>query len=286
MECGEFRTIAEIIAQSLVKDDEGNVYLNAQIVQSECQSAFVDCDNSHLPVDELLLNVFTEDDCDNQTVKIVIPPIVLNDLSDVDAAPVNGATLVYDATDQTWKTRIDWDDLRITPGSFDRPGISDPAYVPYYPSGGGLGVYVPEFGVDDFVSFAVQLPHGYAEGEDIYVHLHWTPGARGVAENGKSVGWKLDYTWANYNDNFPAMQTVDLADVCDGVNHKHQMAGDVLISGAGKRISSMILCNLRRTDTGIDDTWATNTAGNLPILLEVDFHIPYSTRGSTTHSSK
>jgi len=38
-----------------------------------------------------------------------------------------------------------WDDMRITPGSFDRPGASDPAYVLYYPSAGGLGTYSLEF---------------------------------------------------------------------------------------------------------------------------------------------
>jgi hypothetical protein len=51
-------------------------------------------------------------------------------------------------------------------------------------------------------------------------------------------------------------------------------------------ISSMLLCNLTRTDTGTDDTWATNTSGNLPLILEVDFHYPIDTLGSRTSSSK
>lgn len=55
MQCGELATIADIIARTLVKDTEGNVYLNAQIVQSECQEPFVDCDNNHIPVAELLI---------------------------------------------------------------------------------------------------------------------------------------------------------------------------------------------------------------------------------------
>jgi len=181
-----------------------------------------------------------------------------------------------------------WDDMRITPGSFDRPGVSDPAYVIYYPNGGGLGVYLPEFAKNNVASFTIQLPHSYKQGEDIYVHVHWTPRDRGVAESGNTVGWKIDYSWANINGTFSDMQTVDLSDACDGTNHKHQMSPDVLLTGigAGKNISSMLICNIRRSDTGTDDTWAGTLSGQLPLLLEVDFHYPLDAVGSTTHSSK
>ena len=289
MECGQNpQTIWQALASALVKDSDGKVYLNLALLQSDCSalSPFIDCNNNHIDPDSLLKQAVGVDDCLQPVINAIIPLINLDDISDVDVTPTDGAPLKYDTETQTWGTRIEWDDLRITPGSFDRPGISDPAYVAYAPNGGGLTVYVPEFDKDDFVSFAVQLPHGYAEGEDIYVHLHWTPGARGVAEAGNLVGWKLDYSWANYGENFADMQTINLSDACDGVNHRHQMASDVLISGAGKHISSMILCNQRRTDSGADDTWATNTSGNLPLLLEVDFHVPHDTQGSATHSSK
>jgi hypothetical protein len=179
-----------------------------------------------------------------------------------------------------------WDDMRIVPGSFDRPGIADPAYVAYYPNGGGLGVYLPEFGINDFASFTVQIPHSYHEGEDIYVHIHWTPGSRGVAENGNKVGWKIDYSWTNINGTFSDMQTLDLSDECDGTDHKHQMTPDIVISGTGKGISSMLVCNIRRSDTGTDDTWVSATTGQLPILLEVDFHFPINTIGSRERISK
>ncbi len=171
------------------------------------------------------------------------------------------------------------DDMRIVPGSFDRPGASDPAYVTYAPGGGGT-TYLTEWNIDDIASFTVQLPHGYAVGTNISVHVHWTPGARGVAESGKAVGWKVDYSWANMDGVFGALATANLSDVCDGTNHKHQMSPEVTIAGAGKDISSMLVCNIKRTDTGGDDTWATNTAGNLPMILEVDFHFEVDTLGS------
>ena len=43
---------------------------------------------------------------------------------------------------------------------------------------------------------------------------------------------------------------------------------------------------IRIYDTGTDDTWSSTTSGQLPLLLEVDFHYPLSTVGSKTHSSK
>lgn len=177
-----------------------------------------------------------------------------------------------------------WDDLRITPGSFDRPGSSDPAYVLYYPNAGGIGVYLPEFAKNNIASFTIQLPHSYKHGSNIYVHIHWTPGSRGNEENGKVVAWTIDYTWANINSNFPDMQTLDLSDACDGTDHKHQMTSEVSINGSGKTISSMLLCNIRRIATG--DTWAGTLSGQLPLLTEIDFHYELDMVGSKQQSAK
>jgi hypothetical protein len=179
-----------------------------------------------------------------------------------------------------------WDDIRINPGSFDRPGTSDPSIVAYDVNGGGVSTYLWQFAKNNIASFTVQIPHGYKVGEDIYVHIHWTPGSRGNEENGNTVGWKIDYSWANIGDNFGTMVTVDLSDACDGTDHKHQMTPDVAIIGSSKGISSMLLCNIKRTDTGSDDTWSGTTSGELPMLLEIDFHFPIDMIGSRQRTSK
>lgn len=179
-----------------------------------------------------------------------------------------------------------WDDIRIVPGSISRPGASDPAFVAYDVNGGGTSTYLLEFAKNNIATFTVQLPHKYKLGTDIYCHIHWTPGANGVGESGNYVGWKVQYSWANINSNFGNMATLDLSDVCDGTNHKHQMTPDIAITGTSKSISSMLLCNITRTDTGADDTWAGALAGSLPMLLEVDFHFEIDTIGSATISAK
>lgn len=198
----------------------------------------------------------------------------------------NGNVIVYGTL--TLSDTV-WDDLRIVPGSFDRPGTQDPAYIAYIPSGSGITTYLTEWqktGNGDLASFTCQIPHGYKVGEDIYVHIHWTPGARGNEESGNSVGWKIQYTWANIDGTFATMGTANLSDICDGTDHKHQMTDDVQITGSGKGISSMLICNILRSDTGADDTWVSGTSGQLPMLLEVDFHYPIDTMGSSAINAK
>lgn len=198
----------------------------------------------------------------------------------------NSATIETDGTVVFNGNATVWEDIRIIPGSFDRPGVADPAYVAYDVNGGGVSTYLTEWAKNDLASFTVQIPHTYLEASNVYVHLHWTPGANGAGENGATVGWKIKHSWANIDGNFPTMSTVDLSDACDGTSHKHQMTPDVSISGAGKTISSILMCNIVRTDTGADDTWSGSGAGNLPMLLEVDFHFEKDTVGSRTITTK
>ena len=192
----------------------------------------------------------------------------------------NEAVIEADGTIAFAGTATVFDDLRIIPGSFDRPGVSDPAYVAYDVNGGGVNTYLTEWAKNDIASFTVQLPHSYDEGENLDVHLHWTPGPNGAGENGATVGWKVQYSWANIDGTFGNMTTANLSDACDGTDHKHQKSPTVAITGSGKTMSSALICNITRTDTNGDDTWAGTTAGNLPMLLEVDFHFPLDMVGS------
>jgi len=203
-----------------------------------------------------------------------------------DGGTTNYTKIEADGTIEFNGTATVWDDIRIVPGSFDRPGQSDPAYVAYDVNGSGTSIYLTEWAKNDLASFTVQLPHSYHQGEDLDVHLHWTPGPNGAGENGATVGWKIVYSWVNIDGTFPNPTTADLSDACDGTDHKHQMTPTVAITGSGKTISSMLICNIIRTDTGADDTWAGSGAGNLPMLLEVDFHFPINTVGSRTISAK
>lgn len=178
-----------------------------------------------------------------------------------------------------------WNDVLMTPAAFSFAGVGDPELIDWQPGGSGTSFKVYAFQSGDEGFFTIQLPHSYYEGQDLYAHLHWTPHSRGVAENGHTVNWRLDYSWANINGTFGASATVDLTDTVDGTNHKHQMTPDTLLTGAGagKTISSILVCRVYRL---AGDTWAGVTAAQSPVLIDVDFHVPLNTVGSQTHAIK
>jgi hypothetical protein len=180
-----------------------------------------------------------------------------------------------------------WDDLRILPSAFDFAGGTDPAIVNWQPGGSGTTFKVWEFQLDDQGYFTCQMPHSYKQGSDIYCHVHWTPGTRGNEENGNAVAWKLDYSWANIGGVFGASATIDMTDACNGTDHEHNMTPEATIDGhtAAKNVSSMLVCRIYRHDVA-GDTWSGTASGQLPILLEVDFHYEMDSVGSKLQGSK
>ncbi|MCU0871776.1 MAG: hypothetical protein MUE50_05480 [Pirellulaceae bacterium] len=170
-----------------------------------------------------------------------------------------------------------WDDLRIVPGAFDYAGSNDPALQNWQPGGSGTTFKVYEFEAGDGGYFAVQLPHNRKPGTDLSAHVHWTPAARGNEENAKTVAWKIDISSASIDGTFPASSVYDLTDTTDGTDHKHQMTPAATVPASALGLSSMLQCRVFR-DAG--DSWATNTSGNCPVLLEVDFHYQIDRFGS------
>jgi hypothetical protein len=183
------------------------------------------------------------------------------------------------------ESQYQWDDMRIIPSTFDFAGANDPSITTWTPGGAGaVSFRIWEFQQNDTGYFSCQIPHGYAEGTDLLPHIHWTPKDRGVAESGKTVDWKLDYSIASINEVFPSSVTLSMKDTCSGENHKHEIdAATPTISGSGLRVSAMLVGRIYR---GADDTWAGTSAGQLPCLLELDIHYQINSLGSRTERVK
>ena len=173
-----------------------------------------------------------------------------------------------------------WEDLRIIPGAFQFPGVADPTLEDWQPGGAGATFKVYKFLKNDEVHFTCQIPHNYQEGSDIKPHIHWTPCDRGVAENGNTVGWKIDYSWANTDAVFAASATVDLSHACSGTDDLHELTASGTITGTNKTISSILVIRLYRSDTNGDDTWVGATAALSPAILEFDIHYEIDSLGS------
>jgi len=176
-----------------------------------------------------------------------------------------------------------WDDLRIIPGAFEFAGTSDPSLENWQPGGSGPVFKIRKFKSGDEVFFTCQIPHGYKEGTNIGVHLHWTPADRGNEESGNTVAWKLDYSWANRKAVFPSGSTADMTDTCTGTDDYHEVTASIPITGTGKTISGMLTCRLYR-DAG--DTWAGITGAQSPGILEDDIHFEADTMGSRQEGIK
>jgi hypothetical protein len=126
------------------------------------------------------------------------------------------------------------------------------------------------------MDFTAQLPHSYKEGTDIHPHIHWCR----TTNNAGTVIWRLDYYWLNIDDLIPALTQIDTGAIAAGPAAWQHIETDFpMIVGAGKTISSMLMCRIWRdpgTDSYADD------AG----LLEIDFHIEVDSMGSRTEEVK
>jgi hypothetical protein len=198
--------------------------------------------------------------------------------------PVHHTTFEADGTMLMSGDATVWDDIRIIPSVWDVAGGTDPDIIDYLANGAGTAFKVYAFAKGDQGWFTLQLPHGYKAGTDLMAHVHWTPGPRGVAENTKVVQWRLEYSIVSIGGNFPSPSTIPIPGTCDGVNHKHLMTAQVAISGVGLGISSQMFGRIYRFND-VSDTWV-GIGNNLPIFIELDFHIEMDTIGSRTSLGK
>ena len=183
-----------------------------------------------------------------------------------------------------------WDDLRVSPISVKVTGNNQPDWELWKNNGGvSAGVYTYMFDplADEEVWFEAQLPHGYAEGEDIEVHVHWFPDslADGTPAN-QEVEWGLEYVWVDISED-PAANTT----LIYGSTHtpadanvaadRHYLTEIGVLTGTGYKISSILMCRLFRNADGANDDYEDDVG-----LLSVDFHVPINTLGSRTEDAK
>lgn len=174
---------------------------------------------------------------------------------------------------------LTWDDPRINVSALKFSGIgTDPEIIAWK-----TDLILRCFDNSEALYFETQIPHNYCEGSDLKVHLHWTPHTRGAAEVGATVAWGVKYVVVSRQGTFGSVQTADLTDTCGGVDDKHETSPEVTVDGTGLKMSSMIIGKVYR---GATDTWATDTSGNRPALLELDFHYQIDSLGSVSYDSK
>lgn len=173
-----------------------------------------------------------------------------------------------------------WNDVRVPVTSTNLGGTKDPTFEKFKDNGAGSqGVfgYFFDAGIEEELYFMVQLPHNYIEGSDIKAHVHWVPKTSGAG----NVGWGLEYTVAGMGETFGNTAIITGVGATGSTAGKHNITELGTIDGSGLKISDMLICRVFRDATAGADTY-TGDAG----LLEIDFHIKETVRGSLTEYSK
>jgi len=166
-----------------------------------------------------------------------------------------------------------FDVLTVNANATKLAGKSDPGFDVFT---GGLRTHFFDPTIDEEVFFNVQLPHKWKEGTDIYPHVHWLPDAS--AGEPSVVRWGLEYIWVNLGVTAGAATTIYTnvsAPAENFVGYRHYLSPFAAISGAGKTISSMLVCRLFRNASNVADTFSADAG-----LLHFDFHIEIDSLGS------
>jgi hypothetical protein len=162
-----------------------------------------------------------------------------------------------------------YDDMTVSMANAKTPAANAPNWVAY------KGSEIPAFSksATNVLYFTAQLPHTYKEGTDLEFHIHITYPDAGA---GNSV-WYFTYSWANIDGAFPgASNSGNIVVPTHSTADFHDMAQIVTtISGAGKTVSSILLCSISRIGGNGSDDY-----DNVVYLVAGDFHYQKDTLGS------
>ena len=196
---------------------------------------------------------------------------------------INGNLIVSDNTTTNWIeiTHPGWDDLRFPVQALKINDARPPVWSDIITPGQTLAFEDKAIALqEEQVSFIVQLPHSWAEGTQLYFHIHYAypssiPDTRST--------WTLEYDWQNEDGLFGLGTTTitTYTEYSDADVLKSQRVYFPAIDGTGKTLSSIIVCSLTRHSSDASDNYTDNVN-----LLEVDVHYQINTFGSHTQESK
>lgn len=177
-----------------------------------------------------------------------------------------------------------WEDLTVPVTSLKDKGDKLPDWRAYK---GQLNTFWFNQSIEQELFFTIQMPHGWLEGSNLKPHVHW------VAESSGSglVGWGLEYMWTNVGDTFPTSSTIIYGEAIPAglggdtsvIADKHYITPLTEISGAGKTLSSMLICRIFRDADGTGTIDSYNQEAG---MLQFDFHYQRDSDGSNSEYGK
>jgi hypothetical protein len=205
-----------------------------------------------------------------------------------------GNTRIGDGTNNTYiesdgslsyeGTATRYDDLKVPMNSTNAGSSNAPDWALFKKNGTSQGVLLYWFnkGYEEELYFVVQMPHAWKEGSDIYPHVHW------VTKNdvgSYKVTWALEFTWSSVGQVFSDTTILTASDPIAPIGtvsaYEHAITSLGTISGAGKTLSSVLICGVYRDGDGPNDSYPTDAG-----LIEIDFHYQIDSDGSREEYTK
>jgi len=212
----------------------------------------------------------------------ITPRVIVDSSGNVLVGDYSGGNYSQFETDGTLIFKGDaivWEDQWIDWGQLSSGGWFGNEYAQLVKLADGLAIEFENNASYYYKTrFNVQINHRYVEGEDIEVHLH-------IYNNSNTSGdavFKLTYNWANMEGTYASSGTTVTKTVSiDGVQRRHQYETIATLIGTGKKISSILMCQLERDAGNANDTFSESV-----YVIGIDFHIPCNSVGSRTMMDK
>jgi len=169
-----------------------------------------------------------------------------------------------------------WDDVIgqiVVKGS----GGTDPSWATWK---GNINKY--KFGVNDQIDLSFHLPHEYALGTDVFLHVHWTHDSATISTGAPTFTYECSYAKGHNQEAFGANVTGTISENASLTQYQH-MVTEVQLSAASPSAAQLdtddlepdgiIECNISLTANTMDGS-------ALPFIHHVDIHFQTTSIGT------
>lgn len=168
-----------------------------------------------------------------------------------------------------------WEDIVISLSGAKVPAANTPTWATFTTN---TGAYT--FDINDYIDInANEMLHGWAEGTEIELHIHWAN--NGVDGTERAVKWMTYWCWANVGSQFTESNASSEATIAASLPDKTHIYSDIVeIDGSGFDIGSIGVLRLKRVAAAGTDPSSD------PFALMVGIHYQKNTMGSRTELIK
>lgn len=184
-----------------------------------------------------------------------------------------------EAIDLSWamKGGVWWEDIRMAATANQL--YSPAGRITFDYTNGGLSFLVNARWNNEWALFTSQMPHSYAEGTTIYVHMHWDQALNAMPN------WCAEIRFTNIGGVFGAWTgplALNANTVAFAAN-VHQVTGTITVNGAGLglTLSHMIEIKLYRDSANASGLFAgADPYAAAALVKEMDCHYQVNSPGS------